>query len=172
MEKQWSEHRQRQADAAILMVLCLITPSVPSSLAKKGTFRVQEGNASIPAGMTIYIRMIDELDTGRNAASDSFRASLAQPIVVNSRAIAAKHALIRGKVTEVVSSGRLKRPASLTLRLTQVALVNGRTVAVETSPYKLDARWCLGLTSQTGAENSKGSRLRSRSKDQNTGFTS
>jgi hypothetical protein len=85
--------------------------------------------------------MIDELDTGRNTAGDSFRASLEQPIVVSGgRTLVAKDGLVRGQVTDVVSSGRLKRPASLTLRLTQVTLTDGRVVPVETSPYTLDGK--------------------------------
>ncbi len=140
MTKQWGKRIQTRACVTSLMAVCMITASVPSSVAKKGSFRVQEGNASIPAGTIIHIRMIDELDTGRNRSGDAFRASLARPIVVDGRSVAAKDALVRGKVTEVVDSGRLKRPASLTLELTQVALANGRTVALETSPYKLDGK--------------------------------
>ena len=94
----------------------------------------------IPAGTTLNVRMIDELDTGKAQPGDSFRASLDRPVVVDGRTMASKDALVRGTVTEVVSSGRLKRPASLTLKLTQVTLSNGRMIPVETSPYTLDGK--------------------------------
>src|SRR5262245_40454096 len=123
-----------------LIAVCLLTASVPSSFAKKGTFTTHEGSVSIPAGTTLNVRMIDELDTGRTQKGDSFRASLDRPVVVDGRTVAPKDALVRGTVTDVVSSGRLKRPASLTLRLTQVTLSNGRMVPVETSPYTLDGK--------------------------------
>jgi hypothetical protein len=84
--------------------------------------------------------MIDELDTGKAQRGDSFRASLDNPVVVNGRTVAVKDALVRGVVRDAVSSGRLKRPASLTLELTQITLSDGRVVPVETAPYTLDGK--------------------------------
>jgi hypothetical protein len=131
---------ESQLGIACLFAVCLMTASVPSSLAKKGAFQTQEGSASIPAGTTLNVRMIDELDTGKTQKGDSFRASLDRPVVVGGQTLAPKDAPVRGTVTDVVSSGRLKRPASLTLKLTQVTLSNGRMVPVETSPYTLDGK--------------------------------
>jgi hypothetical protein len=131
---------QSQLGVACLIAVCLMTTSVPSGFAKKGAFRTQEGSASIPAGTTLNVRMIDALDTGKTQKGDSFRASLDRAVVVDGRTVASKDALVRGTVTDVVSSGRLKRPASLTLKLTQVTLSNGRMVPVETSPYALDGK--------------------------------
>lgn len=140
MTKQCLDRFQSHLGVGCLMVICLMTASVPASLAKKGSFRTQEGSAFIPAGMTLNVRMIDELDTGKTQPGDSFRASLDKPVVVNGRTVASKDALVRGTVIEVVSSGRLKRPASLTMKLTQIALSSGRTVPIETSPYTLDGK--------------------------------
>src|SRR5262245_134732 len=123
-----------------LVVLCLITASVPASLAKKGNFRTQEGSAFIPSGTTLAVRMIDELDTGKTQPGDSFSASLDRPVVIDGRTMAAKDALVRGMVTEVVSSGRMKRPASLTLKLTQITLSSGQKVPIETEHYTLDGK--------------------------------
>jgi hypothetical protein len=136
----WIDRTQKQLGIVCLMAVCLMTASVPSSFAKKGSFRTQDGSVSIPAGTTLNVRMIDELDTGKTQPGDSFRASLDRPVVVDGRTIASKDALVRGTVTDVVSSGRLKRPASLTLKLTQITLSNGRMVPVETSPYTLDGK--------------------------------
>src|SRR6476661_7771905 len=73
---------ESQLGIACLFAVCLMTASVPSSLAKKGAFKTQEGSASIPAGTTLSVRMIDELDTGKTQKGDSFRASLDRPVVV------------------------------------------------------------------------------------------
>ena len=67
---------QSQLSIGCLMAVCLMTASVPSSLAKKAGFKTQEGSAFIPAGTTLNVRMIDELDTGKAQPGDSFRASL------------------------------------------------------------------------------------------------
>jgi hypothetical protein len=122
------------------MAVCLMTASVPASFAKKGGFTTQGASAHIPAGTTLNVRMIDELDTGKTQPGDSFRASLDRPVVVDGRTLASKDALVRGTVTEVVSSGRLKRPASLTMKLTQITLSNGQMVPVQTAPYTLDGK--------------------------------
>lgn len=120
--------------------VCALTTSVPTGFAKKESPRHQDNTFVIPAGTPVHIHIIDELNTGTNSKGDSFRASLAQPVVAGGRTVAAKDALVMGKVTEVVSSGRLRRPASITLQLTQVKLANGRLTSVETSPYKLDGK--------------------------------
>ncbi|HEU0006180.1 MAG TPA: hypothetical protein VFS12_09340, partial [Terriglobia bacterium] len=140
MTKPWINRIQKQLGIGCLMAACVMTASLPSSLAKKGSFRTQEGSGYIPAGTTLNVRMVDELDTSKTQPGDSFRASLDKPVVVDGRTVASKDALVRGTVTDVVSSGRLKRPASLTLKLTQVTLSNGRMVPVETAPYTLDGK--------------------------------
>jgi hypothetical protein len=140
LTKRSTNRIQSQLGIGCLIAVCLMTASVPSSFAKKSVFRTQEGSASIPAGTTLNVRMIDELDTGKTQRGDSFRASLDRPVVVGGQTVAQKDALVRGTVTDVVSSGRLKRPASLTLKLTQVTLSNGRMVPVETTPYTLDGK--------------------------------
>ena len=124
-----------------------MTASVPSGFAKKGAFRTQEGSASIPAGTTLNVRMIDELgQAGKTQKGDSFRASLDRAVVVDGRTVASKDALVRGTVTDVVSSGRLKRPASLTLKLTQVTLSNGPTAS--SGDFSIHVGWQVSQCTQ------------------------
>jgi K+-transporting ATPase A subunit len=70
---------ESQLGIACLFAVCLMTASVPSSLAKKGAFQTQEGSASIPAGTTLNVRMIDELDTGKNTEGGFFSSVLGSP---------------------------------------------------------------------------------------------
>jgi hypothetical protein len=113
--------------------------SVPSGIAKKAASR-SVNIVSIPDGTPIHVRMIDALDTEKSMPGDLFRASLAQPIAVSGRALASKDALVLGKVKDVVSSGRLRPPASITMALTRLTLTDGRTVSVETLPYTLNGK--------------------------------
>ncbi len=136
----WIDRIKRPAAVFLLSLVCVIAASGPRSHAKKGTANPLFEPVVIPAGTPIHVRMIDELNTGENKAGDMFRASLAQPVVVSGRTIAPKDALIRGTLSEVVSSGRLKRPASLTMKLAQLTVSSGRTVPLETSPYTLDGK--------------------------------
>jgi hypothetical protein len=112
MTKPWINRIQKQLGIGCLMAACLMTASVPSSLAKKGGFRTQEGSEYIPAGTTLNVRMVDELDTSKTQPGDSFRASLDNPVVVDGRTRLEGCMVRHGH--DVVSSGRLKRPASLT----------------------------------------------------------
>src|SRR4030095_7605050 len=85
---------QSQLGVGCLIAVCLMTASVPSGFAKKSAFRTQEGSASIPAGTTLNVRMIDELDTAKTQKGDSFRASLDRAVVVDGRTVASKDAFL------------------------------------------------------------------------------
>ena len=69
---------------------------------------------------TVSVRLIDALSTESSQSGDSFTATLAGPLVVGDRIVAQKGARVTGLVREVVSSGRLSRPALMTLSLERV----------------------------------------------------
>ena len=84
---------------------------------------IQKTRASlaVPAGTEIKVRLNTPLDTGEAQAGQSFTGTLAEPVVAGGKTLMSKGAAVRGKVVEAVSSGRLKRPASITLVLTTVS---------------------------------------------------
>ena len=84
---------------------------------------IQKTRASlaVPAGTEIKVRLNTPLDTGEAQAGQSFTGTLAEPVVAGGKTLMSKGAAVRGKVVEAVSSGRLKRPASITLVLTSVS---------------------------------------------------
>ena len=90
---------------------------------------------SLRPGTEIKVRLLDRLNTGETQAGQSFSATLAEPVRSGGRTIFAKNAKVSGQVIEVVSSGRLKRPASISLQLTSV----GRT-AVQTEVLQIDGK--------------------------------
>lgn len=89
--------------------------------------------AVLAAGTPIDVRLLSELNTENAKTGDRFEATLAEPLMVNGRTAFAKNTTVRGRVVEAVSSGRLKRPASLTLELDSVG---GQTLRSE--PVKVD----------------------------------
>ena len=121
-------------------VALVLSAGDSSLLASKGGSRRLTNSVSIPDGTLIEVRMIDEVNTGANKVGDSFEASLARDLNVGGRQIARKDSPARGRVVEVVSSGRLKRPALISLKLTELTLSDGRTVSIETSPYSIDGK--------------------------------
>jgi hypothetical protein len=123
-----------------LFVALVLSAGDSSLLASKGGSRRLTNSVSIPDGILIEVRMIDEVNTGANKVGDSFEASLARDLNVGGRQIARKDSPARGRIVEVVSSGRLKRPALISLKLTELTLSDGRTVSIETSPYSIDGK--------------------------------
>ncbi|MFB3923889.1 MAG: hypothetical protein ACE145_19375 [Terriglobia bacterium] len=87
-------------------------------------------SASIATGTQVQVRLIDQLDTGATPAGHTFSGTVAEPVVSGGRTVLAKGVTVKGRVTDVVSSGRLKRPASITLELT----------SVRTEPLKIDGK--------------------------------
>ena len=66
------------------------------------------------------MRLVDTLSSGSSQPGDTFTGTLATPLVINDRIVAERDARVIGQVREVVSSGRLKRPALIVLRLDTV----------------------------------------------------
>jgi hypothetical protein len=86
---------------------------------------------SIPSGTEIQVRLNSQLETGETTAGQTFTGAVAQPVVVGGQTVLAQGATVHGRVVEVVSSGRLKRPASITLELTS---------PVSTQPLHIDGK--------------------------------
>jgi hypothetical protein len=85
---------------------------------------------AVPAGTEIKVRLTTPLDTGEAQAGQTFTGTLAEPVVAGGKTLMSNGATVRGKVVEAVSSGRLKRPASITLVLTTLS----------TEPLKIDGK--------------------------------
>ena len=77
-------------------------------------------SVTILSGTQIQVRLSNQLHTGETQSGQSFSGTVVQPVVVGGRTLLARGATVHGRVTEVVSSGRLKRPASITLELMSV----------------------------------------------------
>jgi len=90
---------------------------------------------AIPAGTQIQIRLLKQLDTGEAKSGQTFSATVAQPAVVGGKTVLARRAKVEGIVTEAVGSGRLRRPASITLELTR-----GAGVPLHTDPLRIDGK--------------------------------
>jgi hypothetical protein len=89
---------------------------------------------TIPEGTALSIRLIDSIDSDKNKAGDTFRATLDSPIQVGDRVAVPKNADIEGQVLDVKSAGHFTGRSDLALVLTKLS-VNGRTYELQTDEY-------------------------------------
>src|SRR5438128_60395 len=99
------------------------------------------GLAGSPAAQTratVSVRLVDTLSSESSQPGDTFSATLAEPLIVGDRIVAQKGARVSGQVREVVSSGRLSRPALLTMSLDKVQSQSSR-YPIETGDLTIKA---------------------------------
>ena len=108
------------------------TPPV-SSRAAGGTTRsgVSTAAVEIPAGTTIAVRMIDDVDSERDSTGQEFRASIDEPVVLDGRTVVPRGANVTAKLVAEKQAGQLSGRTTLTLDLTAIE-INGRMVDVLT----------------------------------------
>jgi hypothetical protein len=91
---------------------------------------------TIPAGTSVFVRMIDGVDSSTNKIGDSFHASLESPIVVGNTVVAPGSADVYGKLTQAKAAGNISGAAQLTLELTGIR-INGNIVPVDSTDYEV-----------------------------------
>lgn len=85
----------------------------------------------IPKGTALHVRIDETVDTKRNRAGDQFRASLAEPVLVDGRTVVPRGTPFLGHVIESQASGRLEGRAVLALTLDSFEL-QGKDYRVRT----------------------------------------
>jgi hypothetical protein len=103
---------------------------------KKTEARAEE-TVTVPAGTELAVRLVEGIDTGKVSEGASFEGTLAAALVVAGVEAAPVGSKVAGKVTSVVSSGRLNRPAELSLVLTSLTTKDGETVEISTNTWSL-----------------------------------
>jgi hypothetical protein len=89
---------------------------------------------TIPAGTSVFVRMIDGVDSSNNRIGDSFHASLESPLVVGDIVVAPKGGDVYGKLAQVKEAGKISGGAQLTLELTGIR-INESIVPVDSTDY-------------------------------------
>jgi hypothetical protein len=95
----------------------------------------QPRTATVPAGATLTVRMIDSVDSSVNSAGQVFKASLDAPIIVDDRIIVPKGADAYVKLVNASSAGKIKGRSELTLDIKSIVF-QGKTYEVSTSDVK------------------------------------
>lgn len=86
----------------------------------------------IPVGTAITVRMIDAVDSERSRLGQTFRASVDDPVIINSQVVIPRGADAVAKLVEDQQSGKFEGRTVLTLALTDIT-VNGQMIDTTTS---------------------------------------
>ena len=98
---------------------------------------------TVPAGTELNVILIDPLSSDKNNAGDKFMASLAEPLVIGGKTVAAKGTKVQGRVVDAEGAGRVKGRASI--RLVLNGIVDGaKTIAIVTKPFAVEAEATKG----------------------------
>jgi hypothetical protein len=113
---------------------------------------------TIPAGTVIQVRTTDWLSSEKSQTGDVFIATLVQPIVVDGWVVMRRNQSIIGHVTDAKKAPRGGGVSKLQLDLSQITLVDGQLVPVQTTLLNASAGTsngrsaaAIGLTTGTGA---------------------
>lgn len=86
----------------------------------------------VPAGTKMTVRLDQSVSTERNSSGDTFRAHLAQPLVVQGKTLAPAGSQVVGELTHVDDSDRVKGRAEMTLALRKL-ITNGKEYSLQTN---------------------------------------
>jgi hypothetical protein len=85
----------------------------------------------VPAGTSLVVRLIDDVDSQRDSVGQTFKASVDEPVVAGERTLIPRGADVLLKLTEDKQSGKITGKTELTLDVVSVQ-INGRMVDVAT----------------------------------------
>lgn len=107
-------------------------PAPPSAPAAPAVADAGPAEMQIPAGTQLVVRLIDAVDSDRDALGQRYRASLDQPVYVNGEMIIPRGADVIAQLIDSQQSGKIKGRTSLTLELKSI-VVNGRQYGIVTA---------------------------------------
>jgi hypothetical protein len=85
---------------------------------------------TLAKGTYVTVRVNQVLSSDHNQAGDAFAATLVRPIVVDGVVVAARGQTIGGRVAEAKKAGRVEGVSRLGLQLTDLTLVDGHNVPI------------------------------------------
>jgi hypothetical protein len=87
---------------------------------------------TLQAGTFLAVRVDQMLSSDKNQAGDGFSATLTRPLVADGVVVAQQGQILGGRVAEAQKAGRVKGVSRLAVQLTNLTLVDGQQVPIET----------------------------------------
>jgi hypothetical protein len=104
---------------------------------------------TVPAGTTLSLRLRTPIDSGVNRVEDPVEASLAGPVSIGSAEVLPAGSIVKGTVSAVQASPKVKGVASITLHFESVA------AAGRDDRYDIDAAYSETAEATRGADATK-----------------
>ena len=114
-------------------------PATSSSAASPASPAEAPQPVTIPAGTNLHVILGTTISSGTSQSGDSFNGTLSEPIRVGGGVVVSRDARVRGTVVEARQSGRLSKPALLSVAVTSVQ-AGGSWVNVNTHPITLEGK--------------------------------
>ena len=115
--------------------LWVAVPALFIALGVFGISKMTHGESvMVPAGTEIQVKLDQSIATDRTTSGDPFQASVAEPVMIDGKAVIPKNALVKGQIVTVRESGRLAGVAHMRLELRSVQ-VDGTEYELHTSNF-------------------------------------
>ncbi len=116
----------------------LLWIGIPALLVAVGALGVgmmdHSESLTVPAGTEIPIRLDHSIATNRRTSGDSFKGTIAEPIMIDGETAIPKDSPVEGRIVYVHESGRLKGVAQLRLALESVD-IKGKEYGLHTNTF-------------------------------------
>ena len=87
----------------------------------------------LQAGTFVTVRIDQMLSSDKNQVGDGFSATLMRPLVADGVVVAQRGQMVGGRVAQAEKAGRVKGVSKLGVELTDLTLVDGQQVPIETA---------------------------------------
>ncbi len=121
--------KQVSGKAAAALLLC-------SGMAVAIPGWAQQSLVTVPAGSTLLIRMVDSVDSSKNAVGSRFTASLETNLQVGDVVVAPAGTRIYGRLAQSKEAGRVGGSSELQLELTDI-VIGGSPYPLFSSSYEV-----------------------------------
>ena len=109
--------------------------------------RASSSSRTVPEGTVVTVRTIDAINSDKNNAGDTFRASLDEPVIVNGRTVASQGSDVLLRIARVQQSGRVSGSEEVAVELAEVN-IDGR-------PYRVSSNYAEVAAKSRGNQSAK-----------------
>lgn len=104
-----------------------------------GPARGQQNMVTVPAGTSLLVRMIDSVDSSKNAVGSQFTASLETNLQVGGATLAPPGTAVHGRLVQSKQAGRMAGKSEVHLELTDI-VVRGTAYPLVSSDYQVSGK--------------------------------